>query len=285
MLNLADLGTFFTTYHKCKPIGQVKILRAERTATAEESQSLADETLDLRFMNNDFRVFRVTPSFKDPTDYLNWLNKIEKANSQSWKDMGIYELIMMSKVELDYSSTLLVSSLYFWDNIHYTFHLPCGMVTPTIFNIVTITWINPTENTYDPDVEYDYSIAFSTSRAAYSTHISHYHDKETDTVFDVEHITFLPLWLSHCVFGSKSLQVANKYLTLENQLHSGHYVCLSKMILASLYESLSDNITQLKNLGEKGNLLLSGPLWSFLVFATLAKCHLRGNPSQQKPRR
>lgn len=33
------------------------------------------------------------------------------------------------------------------------------------------------------------------------------------------------------------------------------------MILISLYESLSDGVTQLKNLGDKGNLLLSGPFW------------------------
>ena len=33
------------------------------------------------------------------------------------------------------------------------------------------------------------------------------------------------------------------------------------MILASLYESLSDGVAQLKNLGDKGNLLLSGPFW------------------------
>lgn len=33
------------------------------------------------------------------------------------------------------------------------------------------------------------------------------------------------------------------------------------MILARLYESLSDGVTQLKNLGGKGNLILSGPFW------------------------
>lgn len=67
--------------------------------------------------------------------------------------------------------------------------------------------------------------------------------------------------MSHSVFCSKSLQVAKKYLTLANQLHVGHDICLSEMILASLYESLSDRVAQLKNLGEKGNLLLSGPFW------------------------
>lgn len=77
----------------------------------------------------------------------------------------------------------------------------------------------------------------------------------------MEHIAFLALWLSHSVFCSKSLQVAKKYLTLANQLHARHDVCLSEMILASLYESLSDEVAQLKNLGDKGNLLLSAPFW------------------------
>ena len=72
------LRDFFPTYQKCKPIDQAKKLRVERATIDEESQSLIDETIDLRFMNNGFRVFRATPSFKDPTDYLNWLNKIEK---------------------------------------------------------------------------------------------------------------------------------------------------------------------------------------------------------------
>lgn len=173
--------------------------------------------------------------------------------------MGIYDLIMMSKIGLDYSSTLLVSSLYFWDSTHYTFHLPYGMITPTLFDISVITRLKLTGNTYDPDVESDDPITFSTSRAAYSTHIAHYHDKDTDTtVSDIDHIAFLDLWLSQCVFCSKSLQVAKKYLTLANQLHSGHGVCLSEIILASLYESLSDGVAQLKNKVGKGNLLLSG---------------------------
>ena len=159
------------------------------------------------------------------------------------------------------------------------------MVTPTLFDVVVITGLKPTRYTYDPKIDSEDSIAFSTSRDAYSTHIAHYHDKDIETVSDVEHTAFLALWLSHCVFYSKSLQVAKKHLTLANQLHAGHDVYLSETILDSLYEYLSGGVTQLKNLGEKGNLLLSGLFWSFLVFATLAKCHLRGNPSQQKPRR
>lgn len=175
--------------------------------------------------------------------------------------MGIYDLIMLSKLGLEYSPSMLVSSLYFWDNTHYTFHLPCGMTTPALLDLAAIIMLKPTGHTYDPDIDSEDTIAFSTSRAAYSTHITHYHDKDTDTVFDMEHIAFLALWLSHSVFCSKSLQVAKKYLTLANQLHARHDACLGEMILASLYKSPSDGVTQLKNLGEKGNLLLFGPFW------------------------
>lgn len=212
-------------------------------------------------MNNDFRVFRATPSFKDPKNYIEWLNKIEKIKAQNWKDIGIYDLIILSKLGLEYSSSMLVSSLYFWDNTYYTFHLPCGMITPTLFDLADIIGLKPTGHTYNPNIDSEDTITFSTSREAYSTHIVHYHDKDTGTVYDVEHIAFFALWLSHSMFCSKSLQVVKKYLTLANQLHAGHDICLSEMILASLYESLSDGVTRLKNLVKKGNLLISVPFW------------------------
>lgn len=151
--------------------------------------------MDLRFMNNGFRAFCATPTFKGPSDYSNWSNKIEKQKSQAWQDIGIYDLIMLSKLDLDYSSPMLVSSLYFWDNTHYTFHLPYGMITPTLFDMVAIIGLKPTGHTYDLDVDSMDTIDFSTTREAYSTHIAHYHDKDTETVSDMEHIAFMALWL------------------------------------------------------------------------------------------
>lgn len=101
---------------------------------------------------------------------------------------------MLSKLGLEYSSFVLVFSLYFWDNTHYTLHLPCGMIMETLFDLAAITGLKPTGHTYDPDIDSEDTIAFSTSRATYSTHIAHYHDKNTNTVYDVEHISFLALW-------------------------------------------------------------------------------------------
>lgn len=156
-------------------------------------------------MNNGFRAFRATPTFKDPTDYSHWLTKIEKQKAHTWKDIGIHDIIMLSKLDLDYNNPMLISSLYFWNNRHYTFHLPYGMVTPTLFNMAAITKLKPTGYTYDPYIDSMDTIAFSTTRAAYSTHITHYHDKDTKTVSDVEHIAFLAFWQTHSVFCSKSL--------------------------------------------------------------------------------
>lgn len=80
------LRELFSSYHKCKPIGQAKNLRTGITTTENPK---ASEVIDLRLMNNGFRFFRATPTFKYPTDYLDWLKKVEEAKSQNWKDTSI----------------------------------------------------------------------------------------------------------------------------------------------------------------------------------------------------
>lgn len=74
---------------------------------------------------------------------------------------------MLSKLYLEYNTPMLSSSLYFWDNTHYTFHLPCGMATPTLFDLAAITGLKPTGHIYDPDIDVIDTIAFSTTGVAY----------------------------------------------------------------------------------------------------------------------
>lgn len=97
--------------------------------------------------------------------------------------------------------------------------------------------------------------------ASFNKYIKDYHVTNTAEVFDEEHIAFLALWLSRCIFCCKYLKVANRYLTLANQLHEGYDIYLSQLILGSLYESLEVAIDALKNLKPKDNMLLSGPFW------------------------
>ena len=131
-------------------------------------------------MNKRNKIFRSCPSLT--SEYSEWLVKMEAAQSQIWEDMGIYDLVMLSKTGLAYCPLMLVSSLYFWDNTHYTFHLPCGMVTPTLFDIAAIIGLRPTGYYFDPDDMSEDTIGFSATKPTYTTFINHFHDKSNDDV-------------------------------------------------------------------------------------------------------
>lgn len=90
--------------------------------------------------------------------------------------MSVFDLIQLPKVGPGYCQTMLVSSLYFWDSTQHTFHLPCGMMTPTLFDISVITWLKSIGETYDLDFLSKDTIGFDTSIASFTTHISYYHD-------------------------------------------------------------------------------------------------------------
>ena len=81
-------------------------------------------------------------------------------------------------------------------------------------------------------------------------------------VSDQEHIAFLTYWLNFFVFCSSSLQVTVRSSNLAIQLHRREDICLGKLILASLYESLNAASFDIK-MSEIPNeyLLTSGPLW------------------------
>lgn len=99
-------------------------------------------------------------------------------------------------------------------------------------------------------------------------YIEEYHVTGTTEVSDEEHIAFLALWLSRCIFCCESLKVAKIYLTLANQLHECKDIFLSQLILGSFYKSLGLATEVLRNLQTKDNLYLT-----LLVTSTLGECH------------
>jgi hypothetical protein len=134
------------------------------------------------------------------------------------------------------------------------------MMTPTLFDVAAISGLPPTGETFDPYQDYENLIDFNVKNASLSTYINLYH-ADGEEVSDIEHITFLGLWLSKFFFCCKSLQVAKRFLTLANQLHVGRRVCLSELLLASLYESPGSASAKLKEYKAGTNLLLYGPYW------------------------
>lgn len=134
---------------------------------------------------------------------------------------------------------MLVASLYFWESTTNTFHLPYGMLTPILFNVAGITGLRPTSETFDPNEnESDKdTINFDGDRANFGWYIKDYHVTNDNEVSDEEHIVFLALWISKCIFFCRSLKVVKIYITLGNQIHEGKDIFLSQLILRSLYES------------------------------------------------
>src|SRR3954463_6910573 len=134
------------------------------------------------------------------------------------------------------------------------------MITPTLFDIVAITGLRPTGETFDPDVMDNDTINFNEATITYTAFIQQYHNENNEVVSDEEHIAFLALWLSRCVFCSRSIQVAKRYLCMANQLHAGTQLNLSQLILGFLYENLGEATNLVKNY-KTGSLLFAGPFW------------------------
>ncbi|XP_058732451.1 uncharacterized protein LOC131603986 [Vicia villosa] len=263
------LSKFFPAYYKTRPLVSKANTNEEgcspsgESANVEETSTVAPLALPkirLNYMTNFVKVFRSLPLAKDPDLYFAWLEKVEKKKESDWKSLGIYDLIQLSKTGLTYNQPMLVAAVHFWDASHNTFHLPCGMVTPTLFDVAAITGLRPTGEDFDPTEMDDDTIGFNNSTVTYTAFIQRHHVTANEEVSDNEHIAFLALWLSRCAFCSRSIQVAKRYLCMANQLHNGKKLNLGQLLLGFLYENLSEAANLTKNF-QSGTLLYAGPFW------------------------
>lgn len=155
---------------------------------------------------------------------------------------------------------MLKVALYFWESSTNSFQLPCGMVNPTLFDVVVITGLWTIGETFNPLIKNQTKPIFTFNHASFNAYIKD-HYEETEEFSDYEHITFLTLWLSHYIFCSNSLQVAKKFISLATQIHEQQNVCLNRLVLGFLYESLRD-----------ASLALKARTNSDIIFRFLALC-------------
>ena len=125
---------------------------------------------------------------------------------------------------------MFLALTFFWEGSTNTFQFPCGMFTPTLFDIAVIMGLG---ETFTPIIEIDNDFVFY--HPIFKNRISYHHKKKTEEVFDQEHIGFLTFWLSYFFFCSSSLQITKKYVPLAIQLHEGRRISLSKLLLDTLY--------------------------------------------------
>jgi len=68
------------------------------------------------------------------------------------------------------------------------------------------------------------------------------------------------------IFCSRSIQVPKKFKTLAIQLHEGREICLSKLMLGSLYENLNQEITSIKEYQSGSSLIIPSLIWLFQLW-------------------
>lgn len=99
-------------------------------------------TLDLFFMDKLARVFWFAPLAQNK-EYLAWLDKVQPQRKKQWQELGIYYMIKISTTGPKYNPTMLLASIFFWEGSTNTFQFACGILTPTLFDVVAITRLNP----------------------------------------------------------------------------------------------------------------------------------------------
>nr|KYP45994.1 hypothetical protein KK1_032440 [Cajanus cajan] len=218
--------------------------------------------IDLSLFGHTTKIFRAFPPTKDR--HLAWLTRVENSMHSVWVETGISEFIQLAKFDLHcFDPQMLLSAIFFWNRETRAFEFPCGFVCPTLLDIAAITGLAPIGDRFYPDVfEEEISIketSISWDKKTYLAFITAHMRKPDTPVSTSEHIAFLMYWLSACVFCTPSLQVPKYYYILAQALYLKKKICLSKLLLASLYTCLDEASKSLFR--ESGPRNLSGPLW------------------------
>lgn len=136
---------------------------------------------------------------------------------------------------------------------------------PTLLDVSSLLGLKPTGQTFDPDNHIS-KFSFDFVRLAYDNFIIDQHVTTSVEVTDKEHIAFLTYWLSMYIFCSRSIQVPKGFKTLAIQLHEGRDICLSTLILGSLYENLNQAVSSIKEFQSGSSLIIPGPIWLFQLW-------------------
>ena len=75
------------------------------------------------------------------------------------------------------------------------------MLTPTLLDVVGLTGLKPSSQTFDPE-SHESKLSFDFKQFAYGIFIKDHHNTESSEVTNEEHVAFLTYWLSMYIFCS-----------------------------------------------------------------------------------
>lgn len=138
-------------------------------------------SLDSSFMEAPTRVFWSSPPTQNK-EYIVWLNKVQGKRQKQWEDLDIFDVIQISKSGPRYNPSMILASILFWEGSTSTFQFPCGMLTPTLFDVEAIAGFNPIKETFTPTIETHQEFVFEL--CSFKNYIIDHHDKKIEEVFD-----------------------------------------------------------------------------------------------------
>lgn len=193
-------------------------------------------------------------------DFLALLDKVQGMKKAQWEAVGIFNVFQFSRNSHWINLGIIIMLILLWEGSTNTFDLPCGMLTPTLFDVATITSLSPLGETFDPTLSTQ--LKFHFNRARFKHYIRYNHVTDNLNVFNEEHVTFLTLWISYFQFCPRSLQISKSFIPLEIQIHEGPQTSLIKLLLVYLYHMLGVAASRKNDLPKnlKGP-TLSSPLW------------------------
>lgn len=166
----------------------------------------------------------------------------------TWKNWGIYDMIILSTIEISLNLNILFPLIGFWSTSLNTFVFPWGMLTPTLLDVAAILGLPAGGK------EVHAGSNFSTKNLAYESdsafiYLLNWNFKTSGDVTDAENKTFLMYFFNKYFYNNNSFQVVNNthpfiHLLLSNQGYSW-----GSFTLSLLYKVFSTSLRRCMTTG------------------------------------
>ncbi|KAJ6762646.1 hypothetical protein OIU79_023394 [Salix purpurea] len=211
------------------------------------------------------RLSKYYPSEKAKSSdetYCKWVKKLEKRLEQKWRDLRIYEAIMLSTRRISFDSPLMSALMCFWDQSCNAFLLPEGPMGITMEDVVAITSCSPvgielsTLGTDLPDAKNTYLGIGVATYGNFATRAMALRDKEQ------EEMSFYLYWICKFIVCNRSVMVLKGFQCVaETIFHAKGPIALAPFLLGLAYNCLGNILRS--DFSEH----VSGPLWLVVLWA------------------
>ncbi|KAG5232369.1 trichohyalin [Salix suchowensis] len=215
-----------------------------------------------KLLVQNFSSFPVVGWHIPDETYCKWVKKLEKRLEQKWRDLRIYEAIMLSTRRISFDSPLMSALMCFWDKSCNAFLLPEGPMGITMEDVVAITSCSPvgielsTLGTDLPDAKNTYLGIGVSSYGNFASRAMALRDKEQ------EEMSFYLYWICKFIVCNRSVMVLKGFQCVaETIFHAKGPIALAPFLLGLAYNCLGNILRS--DFSEH----VSGPLWLVVLWA------------------